>query len=648
MCGITGFFSPRRETTASLLEQQVGRMNDALAHRGPDASGIWTDPQAGIALGHRRLAILDLSPNGQQPMVAASGRYVTVFNGEIYNFADLRRQLTDQNAAPAWRGHSDTEVMLAALDHWGVEGALPHLHGMFALAIWDRQNHLLHLVRDRIGKKPLYYGWFGGIFGFASELTALRAHPAWNGKIDRQALTTYLRHGYVPDPFSIFLGIAKLTPGSILTLPTDSIAQGELPQPQSYWSLATWTAADPPVAESVDETTALQELDRLLHQAVSERMVADVPLGAFLSGGMDSSLITAYMQAHAEQPVRTFTIGFHEAGFDEAVYARAVAAHLGTRHTELYLTAADALAVIPRLATLSDEPFADASLLPMFLVSRLAREEVTVALSGDGGDEFFCGYGRYRQALAAWQRMATLSPLLRHLAGGILGHIPEQVWQIANHVTPRLNPRRGTIWSNLLRHGSPDLLYQYLVSCHLDPARLVVNGTEPATRFLNPEQWGGSPDFCTRMMFLDAHTYLPGSVLVKVDRATMAVGLEARAPLLDTRIIEWAWRLPRHLKLRPQGGKWLLRRLLRNHLPAHLIERPKQGFGVPVGSWLRGPLRPWGEALLAPERLHREGWLNPQAVGEVWAAHQAGRRQEGELLWAILMFQAWLATIESS
>ncbi len=650
MCGLTGFWETSARRKEAELCQTVQQMAGTLHHRGPDDGGEWAEAGAGIALGFRRLAILDLSPAGHQPMVSASERYVIAYNGEVYNFEAMRQELANQNAAPAFRGHSDTEVMLAAIEACGLEAAVKRFVGMFAFALWDRKERILHLVRDRLGIKPLYYGWAGDTLLFGSELKALRAHPAFRAEIDRNVLALFLRHNYIPSPYSIYKGVWKLPPGTILTLNGSGDAK-----PTPYWSardVAEAGLADP---FSGTESEAIDSLDALLREAVGLRMVADVPLGAFLSGGVDSSAVVALMQAQSSRPVKTFSIGFRETGYDEAPFAKEVARHLGTDHTELYLSPEDAQAVIPTLPTLYDEPFSDSSQIPMFLVSQLARRHVTVSLSGDGGDELFAGYNRYFLGRSLWDRVGWIPAGLRRAAAGVLTAVPPRTMDA---LTGRMNPvlpsrlRHGGISSKIvkvadtLRTDSPDAMYKTLVSHWEHPEALArgMAGGEPPTVLTDRAQWANLPDFTQRMMYLDLMTYLPDDILTKVDRASMGVSLEARVPLLDHRVVEFAWRTPMSLKLRDGQGKWLLRQVLYRYVPREMIERPKMGFGVPIDAWLRGPLRDWAEALLDERRLQEEGFFEPGPIRAKWSEHLSGRRNWSYHLWDILMFQAWHET----
>jgi asparagine synthase (glutamine-hydrolysing) len=645
MCGLAGFVDCASDTPAEALAAVAGAMAVTLRHRGPDSGGVWTDPAAGVALGFRRLAIIDLTEDGNQPMTSGCGRYMAVFNGEIYNFGELRRQLAA--AGHRFRGRSDTEVMLAAFTAWGVEAALTRLNGMFAFAVWDRRERLLQLAVDRAGEKPMYYGWAGTAFLFGSELKALRAYPGFRADIDRDALALYLRHKYVPAPWSIYQGVRKLPPATVLTIAADT--PGHTPGPVPYWSARSVAEAGADHGLSPEEAT--DRLDELLRDAVARRMVADVPLGAFLSGGVDSSIVVALMQAQSSRPVRTFTIGYDDPDFNEAEDAKAVAGHLGTDHTELYVSPQDCMAVIPHLPRLYDEPFADSSQIAVFLVSELARRHVTVSLSGDGGDELFGGYNRYRWVPGVWRQTRRIPGPLRGAAARLLTSRSPEDWQ-------RLLRRAGPLAPQAADHRlagdklhklagvlglcSPEAIYLDLVSHWKQPNALVLGASEPLTAVTDPAQWADVPDVVEHMMYLDLVTYLPGDILVKLDRASMGVSLEGRVPLLDHRVIELAWRLPMGLKIRDGQTKWLLRKVLHRYVPRHLIERPKMGFGVPIDRWLRGPLREWAETLLASDRLRADGYLDSAQVRQCWADHLSGRRDLQYHLWDVLMFQAWL------
>ena len=655
MCGIAGILDRSSED----LRMEIAPMVKALHHRGPDAAGTWIDERNSLALGHTRLSIIDLSSGGNQPMVSASGRYVLTYNGEVYNFLDLRRELN--RSGHKFHGHSDTEVMLAAFEHWGVEESLGRFIGMFAFGIWDRAERRLTLVRDRLGKKPLYFGWMGSTFLFGSELKALRAHPGFHESINRDVLALYLRYGYVPAPYCIYRNLYQLMPGSVLGISADRahLASEFSPFPESeqvrwkpirYWSARAVVERGCGQVSPMSQEDAIGELDRLLRESVRMRMVADVPLGAFLSGGVDSSTVVALMQAQSTQPVRTFTIGFREEEFNEARHAKAVAAHLGTDHTELYVTAQDAMAVIPRLPQLYDEPFADASQIPTFLVSELTRRHVTVSLSGDGGDELFGGYTRYFRCQLIWNRLMTMpTQVRRSLAFGIRSVSPAQWTTLVRYLTPLLPKRlRMTLpgdklykLSNLLMMAKPETLYHRLLSLWDNPTAVVLGAVEPLTAVTDPAQWASVPGLIEQMMYLDTRTYMPDDLLVKVDRASMGVSLEVRTPLLDHRVVEWAWQLPTSLKVRDGEGKWALREVLYKYVPRRLVDRPKMGFGVPIDSWLRGPLRAWAESLLDEKRLRDEGFLDPAPIRQRWADHLSGQRDWQYSLWTVLMFQAW-------
>jgi asparagine synthase (glutamine-hydrolysing) len=634
MCGITGFLdiSVRREGSGELIPT-VRRMAEAICHRGPDDQGVWADSEAGLALGFRRLAILDLSPTGHQPMLSADERYVMVFNGEVYNYAELRRNL--EALGHPFCGTSDTEVMLAAIVQWGLEAAVRNFNGMFAIALWDRQKQVLHLIRDRLGVKPLYYGWCKGVFLFGSELKALRAHPAFDAEIDRDSLSVFLRHSYVPAPHSIYRDIHKLPPGTIFSLPLSSGRQdGTF---TTYWSV--WEAVEQgkkgPFQGTPEE--AVSQLDSLLRESVRLRMIADVPLGAFLSGGIDSSAIVALMQTQSRLPVKTFTIGFYDNGYNEAEYAKAIAVHLGTEHTELYITPEAALAVIPRLPTLYDEPFSDPSQIPTFLVSQLARQHVTVSLSGDGGDELFGGYTRYSRADLVWSLIGGIPSPMRGAASRLFSRV-----SLGRNQPFEVNNKLYSL-AEMLKSGQSDGIYLRAMSHFAPPDAVVINGREPLTLLRTPESWPLIPEFIQRMMYLDMVTYLPDDILVKLDRASMGVSLEGRVPLLDDhRVAEFAWRLPLDLKIRGRVQKWILRQVLYRYVPKEMVERPKMGFGVPISSWLRGPLREWAESLLNENRLRQEGYFNPSPIREKWTEHISRKYNWQYYLWDVLMFQAWL------
>lgn len=647
MCGLTGFWQ-RDFFSAEGANATVRVMANKIAHRGPDDGGVWTDADIGIALAHRRLSILDLSPAGHQPMFSSSGRYVIVFNGEIYNHLDLRKELGNIE----WRGHSDTETLLAGFEAWGVEATLKKTVGMFAVALWDRADRILTLARDRMGEKPLYYGWQGNTFLFGSELKALKAHPAFRGEIDRDALTLFLRHNYIPAPYSIYKGIYKLSPGTWLQIPSGTAMNAAREtKPKAYWSLRNVVDSGQAAPFSGSDTEAVDALEERLKSSIGLQMMADVPLGAFLSGGIDSSTVVALMQAQSNIPVKTFTIGFNEAGYNEAEHAKAVARHLGTDHTELYVSPQEALDVIPRLPSLYDEPFSDSSQVPTFLVSQIARRHVTVSLSGDAGDELFGGYNRYFQGRKIWNKIRIIPRPLRGLAAKMITSVsPQRLDRIAeafSSVMPsELNAGRAGDklhkLAEIIDKESIEALYKDLVSHWKSPSSVVPGSHEPSTVITDKSQWADLDDFTLRMMYLDTMTYLPDDILAKVDRAAMGVSLETRVPFLDHRVVEFAWKLPLSLKVRQGQGKWILKQVLYKYVPKELIERPKMGFGVPIDAWLRGPLRDWAEELLDENRLRREGFFDPSPIREKWVEHLSGKRNWQYHLWDILMFQAWL------
>ena len=644
MCGIVGIWQQHVD------KNLVVRMSARLAHRGPDDSGLWCDEAAGIALAHARLSIIDLSPAGHQPMQSASGRYVMTFNGEIYNHLELRRDLESAGVAVPWRGHSDTEILLEYFSAYGVEETLRKAEGMFALALWDRRQRLLYLARDRMGEKPLYYGFVSGGLAFASEPKAFREIPGFSGSVDRGALALFMRHSVVPAPHCIYEGVFKLGAGTALAISEADLHARHLPRPKPYWELlkvARDGVANPACFASDDE--ALAALQSVLKEAIANQMVADVPLGAFLSGGIDSSMIVALMQAQSGRPIKTFTIGFHEEGYDEATQARMVARHLGTEHTELYVTPAHAQSTIPRLPHIYCEPFSDSSQIPTILVSELARQRVTVSLSGDGGDELFGGYSRYSLANRLWDGVSLVPRFARRIAAAGLHFLPVNFW---NTLSPIIRPflpadSRAILVGDKIHKGADLLLAEsdaqlYLegFATHWRPSRLVLGGEEPPNALLSDV--GSLPSLSDKMMAYDGLSYLPDDILVKVDRAAMSVGLETRVPFLSHKVVEFAWHLPRSLKIRDGQTKWILRHLLYKHVPAGLVERPKKGFGVPIDAWLRGPLRDWAESLLDERRLGREGFFDPAPIRRKWQEHLAGGRNWQYHLWDALMFQAWL------
>jgi asparagine synthase (glutamine-hydrolysing) len=657
MCGIAGILGDKARNPRVVRE-----MTDALAHRGPDDQGTWADDEAGIALGHRRLSIVDLSPAGHEPMHSASGRFVLTFNGEIYNFEDLRNEIEARGAAPegGWRGHSDTEVFLEAIALWGIEAALAKSVGMFAFALWDRRERVLTLARDRFGEKPLYYGWAGNDLVFGSELKALRAHPSFEAEIDRNAVRLFASRAYVPAPLSIYRRVFKLPSGCLIEI-TPEAAKRPLDVPPAegtndgglnlkrYWSysdVVTRGLGNP----IPDERDALEQLDQALASSVRGQSFADVPVGAFLSGGIDSSTVVALYQKHSTIPVRTFSIGFAEAGFNEAEHAKAVAAHLGTVHEEHYVSAAEAREIIPVLPAMYDEPFADSSQIPTHLVSRFARQQVTVALTGDGGDELFGGYNRHVLGPSMWRRLSKVPRPLRKAARLALGDVSPSSW---NRAASILRGERQPGFGSKIQRGlsiaasasSLDDVYRsFLDEWAGGPSPVLGTSGYDVPLDLGPA--GDAPD-AVRMMSRDAVSYLPDDILCKVDRASMAVSLETRVPFLDHRVAELAARIPISMKIRGRCGKYILRKLLGSYLPKEMIDRPKSGFAIPVGEWIKGPLRDWAEDLLDPRSIGSEGWFDPEIVSHRWRDHLAGRRDSTVALWSILQFQAWLREQES-
>ncbi|HEY8277331.1 MAG TPA: asparagine synthase (glutamine-hydrolyzing) [Methyloceanibacter sp.] len=634
MCGIAGFLELERRSGTHELEALAGAMAATLRHRGPDASGVWADAEAGVAFGHTRLSIIDLSPAGAQPMTSSCGTCVIVYNGEIFNVAELRPEL--EAKGHRFRGHSDTEVIVEACAEWGVEATARRIIGMFAFAVYDRREKRLSLVRDRLGIKPLFWGKVGTRLAFASELKAFAVLPGWTKELNRDALASYLRFTYVPSPHSIYRGISKLMPGHIATI--DFTGETRI---APFWTLFEVAERGRAAQLEIGDKQACDMFEALLGDAVGRRLVADVPLGAFLSGGIDSSAVAAMMRMKSNAPVRTYSIGFREQGFDEAPHASAVAAHLGTEHTELYVGAKEAQDAIPLLPEIYDEPFADSSQVPTYLLSKLTRQHVTVALSGDGGDELFAGYTRHRFA----GFMQSMPPRVAQILASGLDMAGPAVWDGLFRLVPRRKrPSYGgdkiQKTAAMLREG-PQGAYRSLVSVWDNPEAIVLGSREPKGAIFNPELAAALPDGLDRMQYLDTLTYLPDDILTKVDRASMAVALEVRVPILDHRVVEFSWRLPSRFKMRGGKGKWLLRQLAYRHVPKALLDRPKSGFAVPIGAWLRGPLRDWGEALLQPGRLEDGGLLDAAPIRARWEEHLDGRRNWHGSLWTVLMFQAW-------
>ncbi len=638
MCGIAGFWDVNQRHNYAQMYDIVTRMRDQVIHRGPDSGDNWIDERNGVAFGHRRLAILDLSEHGRQPMISANNRYVMMFNGEIYNHQQIKQQLTNAGLAPNWRGHSDTEIALAAFEAWGIEQALQQFTGMFAIALWDQQQKLIYLIRDRLGEKPLYYGWVQNNLLFGSELKSLKSHPAWQQAIDPKAVSLMMQYNCIPAPYTIYQDIKKLEAGQILVINADkSVRQ------IAYWQLKQ-VAMQPKIA--IDAEAAVDLLHTKLGAAIKQQMVADVPVGAFLSGGIDSSTVVALMQAQSSRAVRTFTIGFEDAAYNEAEQAKAVAQHLGTEHTELYLSAEQTRAIIPDLAKFYDEPFADSSQVPTYMVAKLTRQHVTVSLSGDGGDELFAGYNRYSWVPQIWRRIAFLPQPLRHILSKMICVLPPQLWdklfKALRPILPAIARQRnpGDKLHKLARvidAPSARAIYHQLVSHWYGTDALVT-----ATPQLNDlTQEIAEQTLVESMMYMDTLRYLPDDILVKVDRAAMAVSLETRVPFLDHNVVEFAWSLPLDLKIRAGQSKWLVRQLLQRYVPEKLFDRPKMGFGVPIDQWLRGPLKSWAHDLLSNSMLAKHGLLDNKLVQQKWQEHLSGTRNWQYHLWDVLMFQSW-------
>ncbi|MGP5439698.1 asparagine synthase (glutamine-hydrolyzing) [Psychrobacter faecalis] len=626
MCGITGFFKEKIFPLPEEVQYSLQKMTDAIRHRGPDSEGFWYDSDSKVAFGHRRLSILDLSEAGNQPMLSDDDRYVIAFNGEIYNHLEIRQEIESAISTIIWKGHSDTETLLKAIQVFGWEKTLQKLVGMFAIALWDNKEQQLTLARDRMGEKPLYWGWSGQTLLFGSELKALKAHPTFNATIDRDALALLLRYNYVPAPYSIYCGIEKLLPGHFVKIKLGQSRKDVLPI--SYWSLKKTVEnglSDPFIGSDAE---AIDLLEDTIKQSLVGQMSADVPLGAFLSGGVDSSAIVALMQAESKQPIKTFAIGFDEPGYNEAEYAKAVAEHLGTEHTEFYVTANDALEVVPLLSTIFCEPFADSSQIPTYLVSKMAKQHVTVALSGDAGDELFGGYNTYQLLPKIWKIISPLPAPVRRLASKLLSGLPM--------------PEKLLKLVEVLPVNNRAEFYNLVVSHWKNAEQLVIGSKNISTVLTDKSLWSNVDSFEEWMMSIDAQQYMIDDILVKVDRTAMANSLEVRVPMLDHRVVELAWQLPLDMKIRDKTGKWVLREVLYKYVPKELIERPKKGFSIPLAQWLRGPLREWAEPLLAEKRLTEEGYFYPDKIRQAWEDHLQGRIDNSSKLWSVLMFQSWL------
>ncbi|MBL4601818.1 MAG: asparagine synthase (glutamine-hydrolyzing) [Emcibacteraceae bacterium] len=639
MCGLVGVLG--RIGSQSVTNDLLVNMTDVISHRGPDDSGIWMDENTQIGLGHRRLSIVDISSAGHQPMPSNTGRFILAYNGEIYNHLDLRKEI-EAIESVNWKGHSDTETLLVGFDIWGIEETIKKSTGMFAFAVWDKVTNKLTLGRDRLGEKPLYYGWHGETLLFGSELKALKSHPEFNADINRDALALYLRHFYIPAPYSIYKNVKKLLPGHLLEIN----AQDKTETYIEYWSFKEISENHEQNLYQGNEDEAVEELEKILKKSIKQQMMADVPLGAFLSGGIDSSTVVALMQAQSERPIKTFSIGFNEEGYDEAVHARAVAEHLGTEHTELYVTSEQAMSVISKLAKLYDEPFADSSQIPTYLVSKMAKEHVTVSLSGDAGDELFCGYNRYVMTHNLWAKLSKIPRPIRSLCAFFMTLVSVKTWNNINKIIPtkfkmaNLGDKMHKA-ANVLTTKTVSELYKGLVSTWNKPDEIVINSKEPLTALNDPKRTPNLTNDVEKMMAIDTISYLPDDILAKVDRASMGVSLEGRIPFLNHKVVEFAWTLPLEYKLRGGITKWCLKEVLYKHVPKSIMERPKMGFGVPIDEWLRGPLKEWAEKLIDESRLKKEGFFEPKIIQKVWQEHQSGKRNWQHKIWAILMFQLW-------
>jgi asparagine synthase (glutamine-hydrolysing) len=642
MCGIAGFIGFRDNNHHDRIAKCMGA---AIHHRGPDSSGVWIEDKDQVALVHQRLSILDLSDAGHQPMISKQGRFVVVFNGEIYNHLEIRKRLNNFD----WIGTSDTETLLSAVEEWGLEKALQQFEGMFAFALWDKKKKTLTIARDRVGEKPLYYGVHNQIFLFGSELKALMKHPEFIGDIDRNSISLQMQYSYIPAPYSIYKGIKKLMPGSYIEI---SVSHGscEIGVVKEYWKLADDIKKGLELERIDNEIVAIQSLDKVLSASIKDQMISDVPIGAFLSGGIDSSVVVSMMQKESMKPVKTFSIGFHEKEYNEAHYANDVAQHLGTDHTELYVTPEQAMEVIPKIPEIYDEPFSDSSQIPTYLVSELTKRHVTVSLSGDAGDELFGGYNRYLLANSTWNKINKIPNLVRKFSSkSILSIPPERLNQMFNAAKLLLPKKWDALnlgdklhkGAAILNCNSQEELYQKLIS-HWDPSLLVIDISKQDVLCMDLP--GDYPEIShvEKMMALDTLTYLPDDILVKVDRAAMAVSLETRVPFLNPKVIEFAWRLPISMKIKNGETKWVLKQVLNDYVPKELTDRPKMGFGVPIDRWLRGPLKSWAESLLDESKLKQEGYFHSSLVRRIWLEHLSGKRNWQYHLWDVLMFQLWL------
>ncbi|MBD1109348.1 asparagine synthase (glutamine-hydrolyzing) [Pelagibacterales bacterium SAG-MED50] len=647
MCGINGFYSK----TSSTFNNAITNMNSAISHRGPDTDGVWNDKNTGVVLGHQRLSIIDLSKAGHQPMQSHSDQFIMTYNGEIYNHLEIRNELEKSNASINWRGTSDTETLLQAIEFWGIEITLQKIVGMFAFAVWDKKNRCLTLARDRMGEKPIYFGWQGKgdnkAFLFGSELKALKVHPVFNREISRDVIALQLHHNCIPAPYSIYKDIYKLLPAHFLQLKENDLREGLLPNSKPYWSLNDVAVSGASNLLPNNISNIKDGLENILKKTVKQQMISDVPLGAFLSGGIDSSTIVALMQSQSSQPIKTFTIGFHEQTYNEAKYAKDVAKYLGTDHTEFYVSDKQALEVIPKLSNIYDEPFSDSSQIPTFLVSQLAKQNVKVSLSGDGGDELFCGYNRYTMSKNWWNKLAMIPLPIRIFLSDRITNISPNSWNKLLKIFLRSNylGNLGDLmykFSRVLRCETLDNAYLKLTSHFDDPTKIVLKSRKKETRLSNYNSELEQFDNQQKMMIFDALTYLPDDILVKVDRASMANSLEIRTPFLDHRVVEYSWKIPQSLKFKDSKGKWILRQILNKYVPKKIIERPKMGFGVPIDTWLRGELRDWAESLLNETRLKNDGYFDHKHIKKIWNEHLSKKKNWQYHLWDILMFQSWL------